>query len=243
MNQQNRITFDQPLEFRVTRPMACPYLDKAMEQRLAADIGSVPNQHDTLAKAGFRRVENWVYKPVCQGCNACLPIRIPSGDGELGQLQISRNQRRVINRNKDLKRNILPNIATPEHYDLFSRYLNSRHHDGQMADMDEQAYTDMVASSPIKTVLVEYQDGEDTIGVMILDLQDDGLSAVYSFFDPDHDHRSMGTYMVLDAAALAYDMDLPYLYLGYYIKASRKMQYKSRFKPAQILSNGNWQAL
>ena len=112
-----------------------------------------------------------------------------------------------------------------------------------MADMDEQAYTDMVASSPIKTVLVEYQDGEDTIGVMILDLQDDGLSAVYSFFDPDHDHRSMGTYMVLDAAALAYDMDLPYLYLGYYIKASRKMQYKSRFKPAQILSNGNWQAL
>ena len=113
MNQQNRIRFDQPLEFRVTRPMACPYLDNAMEQRLAADIGALPNQHDTLARAGFRRVENWVYKPICHGCNACLPIRIPSGDGELGHFEISRNQRRVINRNKDLTRSILPNIATP----------------------------------------------------------------------------------------------------------------------------------
>ena len=112
-----------------------------------------------------------------------------------------------------------------------------------MADMDEQAYADMVASSPIKTVLVEYKDGETIAGVMILDLQDDGLSAVYSFFDPDLDHRSMGTYMVLDAAALAYDMDLPYVYLGYYIKASRKMQYKSRFKPAEVLTGGVWQPL
>lgn len=243
MNQQNRITIDQPLEFRVTRPMACPYLDKALEQRLAADIGQLPRHHDTLAQAGFRRVENWVYKPICQGCQACVPIRIRSGDGELGQLKISRNQRRVINRNKDLTRNILPNIATPEHYDLFSRYLNSRHHDGQMVDMDEQAYTDMVAASPIKTVLVEYRANDAVIGLMILDLQADGLSAVYSFFDPEENNRSMGTYMVLDAAALAFDMDLPFVYLGYYIETSRKMNYKSRFKPAEVLKNGVWQAL
>lgn len=243
MNQRNQIRFDQPTEFRVTRPMACPYLDEKMEQRLAADISADPNQHDNLARAGFRRVENWVYKPICHGCNACTPIRIPSGDAELGKIEVSRNQRRVINRNKDLTRAILPNIASDEHYALFARYLNSRHHDGQMADMDEHAFSDMISSSPIETVLIEYRDNGNVIGVMMLDLQDDGLSAVYSFFDPDHDHRSMGTYMVLDAAAIAYDMDLDYLYLGYYIEESRKMSYKSRFKPAEVLIGGYWQKL
>ena len=243
MNQSNPITLDIPLEFRVTRPMACPYLEHTMEQRLAADISTMPRHHNTLAKAGFRRVENWVYKPICGGCKACLPIRIPSGDCELGKLKISRNQRRVLNKNKDLKRSILPNMSLTEHYDLFARYLASRHHDGQMADMDEQGYDEMIASSPIETVLLEYRHSDKVLAVMLLDLQDDGLSAVYSFFDPDEDQRSLGTFMVLDAAAIAHDMGLDYLYLGYYIKNSRKMQYKSRFKPAEVLINGLWQPL
>ena len=243
MDLRNKISIDVPLEFRITRPVACPYLDGRMEQRLAADIDGFAQHHDTLAQAGFRRVENWVYKPICAGCTACLPLRIPAGNGRLGGLTISRNQRRVINRNRDLTRRILPNHSHPDHYELFARYLNSRHHDGQMAEMDMDSYTAMVSASPIETVLVEYRLGEAPLAVMMLNLQHDGLSAVYSFFDPDESDRSLGTYMVLDVAAIALEMDLPFVYLGYYIEDSRKMNYKSRFQPAEVLKNGVWTAL
>ncbi|MCE2516667.1 MAG: arginyltransferase [Alphaproteobacteria bacterium] len=243
MDLRNQISIDVPLEFRITRPVACPYLDGRMEQRLAADIDGFANQHDTLAKAGFRRVENWVYKPICAGCNACLPLRIPSGNGRAGGLTISRNQRRVLNRNRDLTRRILPNHSRADHYDLFARYLDSRHSDGQMAEMDEDSYTAMVSSSPIETVLVEYRLDDNPVAVMMLDLQHDGLSAVYSFFEPDLTDRSLGTFMVLDCAAIALEMDLPFLYLGYYIENSRKMSYKNRFQPAEVLRNGIWTAL
>lgn len=240
MDLRNKISIDIPLEFRITRPVDCPYIDGLMEQRLAADIDGYASHHNTLAKAGFRRVENWVYKPICSGCSACLPLRIPSGNLKSGTLQISRNQRRVINRNSDLVRRILPNHSRPEHYELFTNYLNSRHHDGQMADMDEASYSAMVSASPIETVLVEYSLDDDPIAVIMLDLQDDGLSAVYSFFDPEESERSLGTYMVLDTAAIAYEMGLPFIYLGYYIEDSRKMNYKNRFQPAEILKNGAW---
>ena len=240
MDQRNKISFDVPIEFKITRPVECPYLDAHMEQRLAADIGPQPEAHDTLARAGFRRVENWVYKPVCNNCNACIPVRILSGNLAEGGIEISRNQRRVINRNRDLDRAVLKNFSTEEHYDLFNKYLTNRHDDGQMADMDFTSYTSMISSSPIDTRLLEYRYMGEVIGVMMIDLQDDGLSAVYSFFDPDASERSLGTYMVLDCAALAYEMSLPYVYLGYYVKDSRKMNYKSRFAPAEHLINGEW---
>lgn len=248
MNQFRHMILSQPLEFQVTRPSACSYLDNHVEQRLAADISRHPDQHDDLAEAGFRRVENWVYKPICQDCNACLPIRIPSGKPDALKpfgtvLQISRNQRRVINRNADLVRNILPNISRADHYDLFQRYLETRHSDGQMADMDEEKYGAMVSYSPIETVLVEYRLEDRPVAVVMVDIQRDGLSAVYSFFDPDLEDRSLGTFMVLDCASLACDMGLPYVYLGYYIRNCDKMNYKSRFKPAEVLLRGKWQPL
>ncbi len=240
MNKHNKFNFDLPLEFKITRPVECPYLDFQMEQRLAADIGGHANSHDNLARAGFRRVEYWVYKPVCPNCSACIPIRIPAGNGTEGGLNLSRNQRRVIKRNSDLQRIILSNVSTSEHYALFRKYLNTRHDDGQMADMDFDSYTAMVTASPIETRLVEYRLEGDVIAVMMIDLQDDGLSAVYSFFDPDFSARSLGTYMVLDSAALAYDMKYSYVYLGYYVKDSVKMNYKSRFTPSEHLVNGKW---
>lgn len=240
MDQRNKISFDLPLEFKITRPVECPYLDFRMEQRIAADIESHPETHDNLARAGFRRVENWVYKPVCAGCQGCVPIRIASGDVNNGGITISRNQRRVINRNRDLERNVVKNNSTEEHYELFRKYLNSRHDDGQMADMDFSSYSAMVSSSPIETRLLEYRYMGEVIGVMMIDVQDDGLSAVYSFFDPDASERSLGTYMVLDCAALAFEMGLPFVYLGYYVQDSRKMNYKARFTPAEHLINGQW---
>ena len=243
MDQRNKISFDLPIEFKITRPVECPYLDHHMEQRIAADIAGMPEAHDNLARAGFRRVENWVYKPVCMDCQACVPVRIASGNGDEGGIIISRNQRRVINRNKDLTRDIKKNISTEEHYDLFRKYLNNRHDDGQMADMDFDSYTAMINSSPIETRLLEYRYMGDVIGVMMIDLQDDGLSAVYSFFDPDASERSLGTYMVLDCAALAHEMKLDYVYLGYYVEDSRKMNYKSRFAPSEHLINGEWTAV
>jgi arginine-tRNA-protein transferase len=240
MDQHNKINIDLPLEFKITRPVECPYLDFKMEQRLAANITRRPDVHDGLARAGFRRVENWVYKPVCMECSACVPIRVASGNIREGNIKISRNQRRVINRNDDLDRNILPNISIYDHFQLFSRYLASRHHDGQMAEMHFGGYNEMITASPIDTRLLEYRHKDEVIGVMLIDIQDDGISAVYSFYDPDVSDRSLGTYMVLDCAALAYEMGLDYVYLGYFIEESSKMNYKSRFAPAEHLISGEW---
>ena len=240
MDQRNKISFGMPLEFKMARPVECPYLDFKTEQRLAADITGRNKTYNTLARAGFRRVENWVYKPVCRDCTACIPIRIPSGNGVEGQLNVSRNQRRVINRNKDLDRIILSNVSTYHHFDLFSRYLNSRHDDGQMVGMDFNSYTAMVTASPIETKLIEYSLDGQVIGIIMIDMQDDGLSAVYSFFDPDASDRSLGTFMVLDCASLAYELKMDYVYLGYYVERSRKMRYKSRFTPSEYLINGTW---
>ena len=243
MNQFRNIIFSEPLEFQVTRPSPCSYLDNHVEQRLAADLSRHAQHHDSLAEAGFRRVENWVYKPICQNCNACLPIRIASGKPDEGKLKLSRNQKRVMSRNADLVRQVLPNYSRKDHYDLFSRYLNHRHSDGQMAEMDEDKYAAMISCSPIETVLVEYRLEDNPVAVVMVDIQRDGLSAVYSFFDPELDARSLGTFMVLDCAALAHDMGLPYVYLGYFIRNCGKMNYKSRFKPAEIMVGGKWQPL
>ena len=158
-----------------------------MEQRLAADISSQPDNHDDLAKAGFRRVENWVYRPICAHCNARKPLRIPSGNSTEGKLDLTKSQRRIIRKNAHITRDLLHNICFDEHYALFQTYLESRHSDGQMADMDKNSYAAMIIS-PIDTVIIEYRDQGDLYGVMLVDIQDDGLSLVYSFFDPDKQH-------------------------------------------------------
>lgn len=215
-----------------------------MESRLAADISRQPHLHDTLARAGFRRVENWVYRPICQGCNACQPIRIPAGNGIEGGLSLTRSQQRVIKRNGDLSRRILPNTWQSDHYSLFQRYLQARHDGGNMTGMDSDHYNSMISMSPIDTVLIEYShefaDVGRTVAVMVADIQADGLSAVYSFFDPEEAVRSLGTFMVLDLADLAQTMGLEHVYLGYFVEGSSKMRYKARFRPAEVLKAGRW---
>ncbi len=243
MDNRNNIAFSNPLLMRVTRPAPCSYIRGMVEQRLASDISSRPECHDDLASAGFRRVENWVYRPICSHCQACQALRIPSGNANAGNLVMRKSDKRILKKNAHITREILPNQTTNEHYALFQKYLTSRHGDGQMADMDLNSYTTMVETSPIDTVLVEYRDGDDLFGVILVDLQKDGVSLVYSFFDPEKSTVSPGRFMILDCAAIAYQLGLPHVYLGYYIRDCNKMNYKAQFNGAEVFIDGSWQTL
>ena len=237
MDQAKTIFTQLPLRLRVTRSQKCAYLPGQTEQRLATDISDHPEAHDRLAETGFRRVENWVYKPACPGCNACLPIRVKADE-----FAGSRNIARIRAANRDLRRFDSHGQLTLDHYDMFQRYLGFRHEDGQMASMSFEEFSAMILNSPIETRLTEYRDSDDRLmGCILVDRQRDGLSAVYSFFQPDQTKRSLGSFMIVDLIDRCKEIGLPYVYLGYYIEQSRKMAYKARFKPYQIFSDGVWQ--
>ena len=238
--EQRKPLFDQkPLRLRMTRANACAYIEGNVEQRLALDLTENPDAHDQLAMAGFRRVENWAYKPVCQKCQACMPIRIDCVNHRSG-----RNLSRIYKSNQDLRRSVSTKEVGEDHYILFQEYLTNRHEDGQMAAMSFQEFTNMIHNSPIETFLVEYRDVTDElIACIMVDVQKDGLSAVYSFFDPLSSNRSLGTFMILDMIELTKELQKDYLYLGFYIAQSRKMAYKARFAPSEVFINGEWQSL
>lgn len=237
---QRKPSFDQkPLRMRMTRANPCAYIEGNIEQRLALDLTQDPSAHDKLAMAGFRRVENWAYKPVCQKCQACMPIRIDCRNFRSG-----RNLSRIYKSNQDLTRTINTTQVTQEHYILFQEYLTNRHEDGQMAAMSFQEFTAMIHNSPIETILLEYKDvSGELIACIMVDVQSDGLSAVYSFYDPLSTSRSLGTFMILDMIELVKELGKPYLYLGFYVAQSKKMAYKARFSPSEIFVHGQWQAL
>ena len=237
MDQAKSIFNNLPLRLRVTRSQKCAYLLDQTEQRLATDISEHPETHDRLAETGFRRVENWVYKPACPNCNACQPIRVKAE-----QFKPSRNIARIQTTNRDLRRNLNANRLGLDHYDVFQSYLGQRHEDGQMSSMSFDEFSAMILNSPIDTLLTEYVDPEDRLmGCILVDRQRDGLSAVYSFFRPEEKKRSLGSFMIVDLINRCNEIGLPYVYLGYYIQQSRKMSYKARFRPYQIFSDGAWQ--
>ena len=237
MDQHTRIFQPLPLRLNLTRGQNCSYLPEQVEQRLAADISSAAETHDRLAETGFRRIENWVYRPACPHCNACQPIRL-----RCDRFSPSRTQARLTRKNADLHRSRLENAPDLEHYALFQHYLSSRHEDGQMSSMSFDEFTSMITNSPIRTSVLEYRDDEGELkGCMLFDIQRDGLSAVYSFFDPYDTSRSLGSYMILDMIAMTGQMQLNYLYLGYYVSESRKMAYKAKFRPYEIFTGGSWQ--
>ena len=239
MEQRKPIFEQMPLRLRMTRASNCAYIEGNIEQRLAVDVADHPHTHDQLASAGFRRVENWVYKPVCQHCQACMPIRIDCVNFRAG-----RNLSRIYKSNQDLTRSVTTKQVNQDHYILFQEYLTHRHEDGQMAAMNFQEFSNMIHNSPIETFLIEYRDiTNELVACIMIDVQKDGLSAVYSFFDPLLANRSLGTFMILDMIDLVKEMEKSYLYLGFYIAQSRKMAYKARFSPAEIFQHGQWQAL
>lgn len=234
-------------QFYVTAPQPCPYLDGRMERKLftALQGDQADRLNDALSKQGFRRSQNVLYRPSCAECSACLSARIRVAD-----FQPSRTQRRTLKRNAALRRNATSPWATEDQYALFRRYLDSRHADGGMADMDVFEFAAMIEETPIRTRVVEYsrppepgERGRPLTAVCLTDILDDGLSMVYSFYDPDRTHLSLGTWVILDHIAIAREAGLPYVYLGYWVPGSRKMGYKAQFSALEIYKGGRWQPI
>jgi arginine-tRNA-protein transferase len=195
--------------------------------------------HDRLSRAGFRRSHNIAYAPVCPSCQACIPIRIP-----VATFQPDRTLRRVWKVNALLEGFEVPARATAEQFQLFQRYQQARHGDGDMATMSFYDYRAMVEDTPIETFVVEFRDPDDRmVSACLADRLGDGLSAVYSFFAPTLERRSLGIHAILWLIARARSLGLPYVYLGYWVAESRKMAYKSRFRPAEVLAGGTWRML
>src|SRR5437762_3010379 len=183
--------------FRTTPAMRCPYLPHRLETKLVTELSGPDaiSQHDTLTDAGFRRSHHFVYRPLCDGCRACVPVRIRVRDFEP-----SRAQRRIIRRNEHIHALETQPLATGEQYALFSRYVLARHHDGDMADMDFDDYRAMVEESPVETAIIEFRDDSADgrlVGACLVDWLSSGVSAVYSYFDPQDPRRGLGTYMIL----------------------------------------------
>jgi arginine-tRNA-protein transferase len=229
-------------QFYVTAPQPCPYLPGRMERKLFTALQGEGAQrlNDGLSKQGFRRSQNVLYRPSCADCAACLSARI-----NVAEFAASKSQRRTIRRNAGLKRRATSPWATEEQYSLFRRYLESRHATGGMADMDTFEFAAMVEETPIRTRVVEYTDTDTgaLIAVCLTDILDDGVSMVYSFYDPDHTSASLGTYVILDHIAIARENGLPYVYLGYWVPGSPKMGYKAGFSGLEVYVGNRWQKM
>jgi arginine-tRNA-protein transferase len=230
-------------QFFLTPGGACPYLPGKVERKVFARLigphaGSL---NDALTHSGFRRSQMIAYRPACDGCSACVSVRVVADEFVHG-----RTMRRVERHNVDLIREVLPAEATREQFSLLQAYLASRHAGGGMSDMGLFDYVAMVEETPVETTLIEYRlrDAKGSAGALIAcaltDVLQDGLSMVYSFFDPSYADRSLGTYMILDHIRAAKARRLPYVYLGYWVSGSDKMDYKARFQPLEALSPSCW---
>ncbi|MTD99233.1 MULTISPECIES: arginyltransferase [Paracoccus] len=246
-----RHTLPHAPQFYVTAPQPCPYLHGRAERKLFTALhgDNAAELNNALSRQGFRRSQNVLYRPSCESCVACMSARIRVAD-----FQPSRTQRRLMRRNAGLKRLATSAWATEEQFELFRRYLDSRHADGGMADMDIFEFAAMIEETPVKTRVIEYRcsgdrperlaPGDDFLAAVCLtDVLDDGLSLVYSFYHPVLQPASLGTYLILDHIEIARAAKLPYIYLGYWVPGSRKMDYKARFSALEIYKGGVWQPI
>ncbi len=234
-------------QFYVTAPQPCPYLPGRMERKLftALQGDHAEKLNDALSKQGFRRSQNVLYRPSCAECQACLSARIRVAD-----FVPTRSQRRAQRRNRHLRREPTSPWATEEQYLLFRRYLDGRHADGGMADMDIFEFAAMIEETPVRSRVIEYTADpppgsrrRPLVAVCLTDILDDGVSMVYSFYDPALERASLGTFVILDHIEMALEAGLPYVYLGYWVPGSRKMGYKARFGAIEIFKGGVWQDL
>ena len=239
----------QTPQFFLTSPSPCPYLPGQAERKVFTHLVGerAPSLLDLLSQGGFRRSQNIAYRPACERCRACVSVRILVDDFRPGK-----SMRRVIAHNRDVVGRIDQAEPSSEQYSLFRHYLDHRHTRGGMSEMSVLDYAMMVEDSQVDTRLIEYRrKGIDSalspsgdgslLGVALSDVMNDGISMVYSFFDPDEAERSLGTYMILDHIERARKLGLPYLYLGYWVKGSRKMDYKVRFQPQEHLMPKGWE--
>jgi arginyl-tRNA--protein-N-Asp/Glu arginylyltransferase len=236
-------------QFYLTAPSPCPYLPGREERKVFTHLVGerAPQLNDVLTHGGFRRSQSIAYRPACEHCRACVSVRIVAAE-----FKETRSFRRLRQANEDIIGDMRAAVPTAEQYSLFRAYLDSRHSDGGMADMTVLDYAMMVEDSHVRTRIVEYRRrGPDTAihgrgqgplyAVALTDVLADGLSMVYSFYEPDEPQRSLGTYMILDHVAKARQMGLPYVYLGYWVDGSPKMDYKRRFLPQERLAPQGWE--
>ena len=243
MTQHSR---DTP-QFYLTAPSPCPYLAGKEERKVFTHLVGerAPELNNILTQGGFRRSQSIAYRPACEGCRACVSVRVVVKD-----FRPTQSMRRILRRNTDIGCEMRIAVPTSEQYSVFRAYLDSRHRDGGMADMTVLDYAMMVEDSHIETRIIEYRRrepdtatphrGGDLLAIALTDVLGDGLSMVYSCFEPDQAARSLGTFMVLDHIARAQRMGLAYVYLGYWVRGSRKMDYKSRFLPQERLMPDGW---
>jgi arginyl-tRNA--protein-N-Asp/Glu arginylyltransferase len=234
-------------QFYLTAPSPCPYLPGRNERKVFTHLvgEKAADLNDLLTHGGFRRSQSIAYRPACDQCRSCVSVRVIANE-----FRPTRNLRKVMARNADVIGELRTAQPTSEQYSVFRAYLDARHRNGGMADMTVLDYAMMVEDSHVETRIVEYRvrDAEaaragrqgDLLAVALTDVLNDGLSMVYSFFEPGEEARSLGTFLILDHIARAKRMGLPYVYLGYWIDGSRKMDYKARFLPQQRLAPSGW---
>ena len=233
--------------FFVTSPAPCPYLPGKQERKVFTELkGAHADQlNEALGRIGFRRSQTVAYRPSCLDCQACISVRVAARE-----FKPSNTQKRDIKRNRDLVVTECRPWATEEQFELLARYLGVRHPDGGMSAMDELDYADMVEHTPVSSNLVEYReptaDGSPgrLVGACLTDRQGDGLSMIYSFYDPTHTDRvGLGNFIILDHIMRAAQTGLPYVYLGYWVEGSPRMQYKVRYRPLERLTREGWQRM
>ena len=226
--------------FYTTEAAPCPYLPNRREQRLVTTL--LPDAQSSLshfAELGFRRSQSFLYRPMCDSCSACVPVRIV-----VAGFRPSRNLRKVLQRNDDLLVELKPAISTDEQFELFARYQAARHGHGSMREMNRLDYALMIEDAPGSTMVMEarFPDGR-LAAVSLTDRLVNGLSGVYKFFDPDVPKRSLGTFVILWHVLAARGQGLPFVYLGYWVKGSPTMDYKVRFQPLERYDGKGWHAM
>lgn len=247
----------------MTAPSPCPYMEGHVERKIFTELSSqkltfdkktilqnpsVPSNeeysekfHHSLTLVGFRRSQDIAYRPACEDCDECKSSRVP-----VAKFSPSKSQKRILKKNDDISVTLKANRATTEQYELLGQYIESRHADGGMVGISFMEYQEMVESSPIKTHIIEYRlDDDRLIAAALCDELQDGLSMVYSFFDVSEEmnKRSLGVYMVLNHIELVKSMALKYVYLGYFVKNSPKMNYKLNYKPLEVLFSNGWELI
>jgi len=233
--------------FFVTSPSPCPYLPGKSERKVFTELRgeNADELNEALGRIGFRRSQTVAYRPSCLDCQACVSVRVVAQE-----FRPSNSQKRLIKANRDLIATDCRPWATEEQFELLQKYLSVRHPGGGMTHMEETDFADMVEHTPVTSTVIEYREPTEDgrpgrlVGACLTDVQADGLSMIYSFYDPDHAERSgLGTYIILDHMRLAAERGLPYVYLGYWVAGSDRMQYKVRFRPLERLTRSGWERI